>query len=436
MQINMINKPDSKKNNIRFWVILIILPFLLFTFFEIGLRLFDYGDDLSLFKQATGDKSDYFYINRWVAKRYFSTQGIPDPSNDVFLRIKPENGYRIFVLGGSTAAGWPYSNNIMFSRILQKRLGDAFPNKYIEVVNTSISAINSYTFMDFTDEILDYKPDFILLYGGHNEYYGAFGVASTQTIGNMRWIKKLYLNLIHYKSFQLFKNIYSFLYALINSDANTDQSGVSTLMEDLVNEQSIKYGSELYAQGLNQFEENLNDILDDTKNNGIPVIISELVSNIRDQAPFRSTGRTPTESASSIFKKSQQLFKDNKYSESKRQFYLAKDMDALRFRASEDINELIHEVKSEDGVYLVPLLKYFEEKSINQLIGNDLMLDHLHPNVDGHFILADAYFWTIINNNLISPKKDVKAYKSSDRYRREWGFSLLDSVYAQMKVNI
>jgi len=426
---------DSKKNNILFWIILLILPFLLFTFVELGLRLFDYGDDLSLFKQATGDKSDYMYLNRWVAKRYFSNQGIPDPTNDVFLKSKPENGYRIFVLGGSTAAGWPYSNNIMFSRILQKRLSDAFPEKYIEVVNTSISAINSYTYMDFVDEILDYKPDLVLLYGGHNEYYGAFGVASTQTIGNMRWIKKLYLKFVHYKTFQLLKNIYFYLHSLISSGSESDQSTSSTLMEDLVNEQSIKYDSELYGQGLVQFEENLSDIFNATKSNGIPVIVSELVSNIRDQTPFKSIGRSQDESASVIYKQSRQYLSDEKYDEAKHGYYRAKDMDGLRFRASEDLNEIINKVESYDGVYIVPLKKYFEMKSENQLIGDNLMLDHLHPNIDGHFIIADAFFREINNNQLISNKIDAEDFIPSDDYRNDWGYSILDSIYAHMKVN-
>jgi hypothetical protein len=123
-------KLTTNKQKILFWIILIFIPLVLFLLLESGLKILDYGDNLELFLQGKEQYSDYMYINRWVAKRYFRNRGIPDPSNDVFLKQKPENGYRIFVLGGSTAAGWPYTNNIMFSRILQKRLAGCFRSRF------------------------------------------------------------------------------------------------------------------------------------------------------------------------------------------------------------------------------------------------------------------------------------------------------------------
>jgi len=81
----------------------------------------------------------------------------------------------------------------MFSRILNQRLSDAFPEKQIEIVNTATAAINSYALLDFMDEILEKQPDAILIYAGHNEFYGALGVASTETLGKFRPLIKLYL---------------------------------------------------------------------------------------------------------------------------------------------------------------------------------------------------------------------------------------------------
>ena len=127
-----------------FTLITICLPFLFLLLLEGGLRLFQYGGDTSLFVTASGDYSDYYICNRQVGKRFFLNQtSLPEPSNDVFKKKKPENGYRIFVLGGSTTAGYPYGNNLMFPRILHKRLADTYPEKEIEVVNTAMVAINS-----------------------------------------------------------------------------------------------------------------------------------------------------------------------------------------------------------------------------------------------------------------------------------------------------
>ena len=41
-----------------------------------------------------------------------------------------------------------------------------------------MSAVSSYTLLDFSDEIVDYQPDAILIYAGHNEYLGILGVGS------------------------------------------------------------------------------------------------------------------------------------------------------------------------------------------------------------------------------------------------------------------
>ena len=160
-----------------------MLPVVIIVLLEIGLRVFQYGGNSALFVSAPDELANYKMCNWDVARRYFFMQStIPNPSKDLFLKKKPENGYRIFVLGGSTAAGYPYGDNVMFSRILYYRLSDAFPDKLIEVVNTAMSAINSYALLDFMDDILANKPDAILIYAGHNEFYGALGVASMESL--------------------------------------------------------------------------------------------------------------------------------------------------------------------------------------------------------------------------------------------------------------
>jgi len=47
------------------------------------------------------------------------------------------------------------------------------------VVNVGISAISSYMVLNFVNELVQYQPDLFVLYMGHNEFYGAFGIGST-----------------------------------------------------------------------------------------------------------------------------------------------------------------------------------------------------------------------------------------------------------------
>ncbi len=136
-----VNKKDAtnsrsnlKMNNTKkyfFWLFMMLVPLVFFALIEIILRLTNYGGDTRLFVE-TLDKEQKIYlnINPDVARRYFTYNDfVPSPRVNLFLKNKPEGSYRIFVMGGSTAAGYPYGNNLDFGRILHRKLADTFPNQ-------------------------------------------------------------------------------------------------------------------------------------------------------------------------------------------------------------------------------------------------------------------------------------------------------------------
>ena len=367
------SKQNSKKHKAKarinpkreriFRLFAFAIPVIFFLLLELTLRLFNYGGDLALFITAKGEYSKYYKCNPKVGKRYFFVQTtIPDPPNDLFLKQKPENSYRIFVMGGSTAAGYPYGNNVMFPRILQKRLEDMFPDRQIEVVNTAMTAVNTYTILDFMDEVLEQSPDAILIYSGHNEFYGALGAASNESLGRLRGFVKLYLKLQKFKTFLLLRNgigeLKNYLNKLLYKGDVRDPS--ATLMERLVGEQTIVYGDAIYEIGKRQFEENLKDICGKAKNAGVRVVLSELVSNIRDHRPFISVVHDSLPLAEDVFEQARKLEKRGNFEAAREKYERAKDLDGLRFRASEEFNQVIHHVAGEFGDPVVPMKEYFE----------------------------------------------------------------------------
>jgi tetratricopeptide (TPR) repeat protein len=422
-----------------FYLIALSLPVLFFLFLEAGLRLFNYGGNLDLFMDASGDYAQYRVCNPNMGARYFFMQStIPDPPNDAFLKIKPANGYRIFVMGESTTAGYPYGNNVMFSRFLHKRLADTFPDKHIEVVNVATSAVNSYTVLDRLDEVLAEKPDAILIYLGHNEFYGALGVASNESLGKIRAVVMLYFKLEHFKTFLLLRNaigrLRNWLSRVFYGGSVSDPS--ATLMERMVAEQTIPYGSPLYELGTRQFRGNLHDILQKAKKAGVPVMLSELVSNIRDQQPFISEKTASLPPAGMIYQRAQQLEAAMQFDSARVLYYRAKDLDALRFRAPEEFNDIIHQIAAEFNVPVVPMKKYFEAASPNGLIGNNLMLEHLHPNLEGYFLMSDAYFDMMRQRGFVAANWDSTRIKPPAYYRATWGFTALDKAYADLRIRI
>ena len=400
------------------------------------LRLFNYGGDLRLFISAPGEVSNYYRCNPDVSSRYFYKQfTTPTPPKDLFLKQKPENGFRIFVLGGSTTAGFPYGNNLMFSRILWRRLQDAFPEKRIEVVNTAMSAVNSYTLLDFTDEILEYEPDVILIYAGHNEFYGALGVGSLESIGHSRFIIKTYMKIQHLRLFRLLRQTINRLVLIFKKeDIQNPKDLTATLMERIVSEQIIPLESELYRKGEKQFSSNLEEILQQAEKAKVPVVLSELVSNLRDQAPFESVHSNNFPPANEVYHQAQELETLGEYEKALQMYTLAKDLDALRFRATESFNKIIHKLASKYDIPVVPMKQIFSEYSPHGIIGNELILEHLHPNMEGYFLMADGFYRTLRAEGFIGREWETERTKNSVEYKRTWGMTALDTAYGNLSI--
>ncbi|MCX7986085.1 MAG: hypothetical protein N2662_04015 [Bacteroidales bacterium] len=415
------------RKKILFTIILFCIPLLLFLIIEFGLRLAGYGYNLSLFTPSTQNKG-YYQINPLVTKRFFTQNNPTSPSNDIFLIEKPENTYRIFVMGSSTTRGFPYEMNVSFSRILYYRLKDLFPDRNIEVVNVAMAAINSYALADYIDEILEQKPDAILIYAGHNEYYGAMGVASAEWGGNIRWIKKIHLSLIHLRTYQLIQQ------GILSLLSGKKQPTTATLMQRMAKQKSIPYKSEAYQEGIEQFTLNMDEILAKAKKNNIPVIISELVSNVRTLPPFQSEKYQSYPLADSVFVQAQMAESNGDYTKARQLYYRAKDLDVIRFRAPEDINVAIHKLGEKWDVPVIPMISIFEKYSKNGIIGDELILEHLHPNARGYFLIADAFLHTMKRQNLISSNWDTTLLKPFDSYMKVWGYTLLDSLAADKSI--
>lgn len=280
------NQPVRIRNHV-YQFILWLLPVIILLLIEFFLRLFGYGYNFNLFINHPDKRfKDFKICNPSIVNKYFKKFETNIPPDDMFLKEKPVNGYRIFVLGSSTVVGFPYDQNILFSRILQERLQDSYPDKNIEVINTALTAINSYTFLDYIDDILKEKPDAILFYEGHNEFYGALGVGSNEAISNNRHLIMLHLYLLDFRIYQLIRNIISKTHIIPSGTKSLDKKG--TLMTLIAGNSEITYKSKVYDSGIMQFKNNMNAIFEKAKKKHVPVYISEVVSNIRDLQPFCS----------------------------------------------------------------------------------------------------------------------------------------------------
>lgn len=423
----------------RFFLIALLVPLIMLGAGEIGMRLAGIGNDLALFIPAPQGFSDreLLMVNPDVARRYFpEDRFVPRPLRDFFARKKPANAYRIFVMGESATAGFPYPGNVAFSRILQGRLADAFPDRAIEVINVAVTATNTYALVDFIDEILAQQPDAVLIYAGHNEFYGALGAASTVSLGKFQPQLRAYLLLRRLRLFQAVELGLARLKAGGEGlgEAPVDAGLGFTLMGRMSDRANILLGGPTYVKARAQFEANLRAVLAKAQAAGVAVILSELVSNLRDRPPFASAANETLPRAEEVFRVAQGLEEKGDYAEARNGYARARDLDVLRFRAPGEFNDIIHRIAGDFSVPVVPMTAVFEAASQHGLLGSGLMLEHLHPNVEGQMLMSEAFLETMRKRGLIAAQWEEKRLKPLGYYRDYWPVSDLDRALGAVRI--
>jgi tetratricopeptide (TPR) repeat protein len=419
--------PLTGRRRLVFTGVMLAIPLLFFAALEGGLRLFGYGADYPLFVPVEGQPG-WLVQSDQVARRYFSQQAeVPNSIGDYFRAEKPEGGLRIFVQGESSAAGFPFYHGAAFSRMLQQRLQASLQGREVEVVNTGMAAVSSYTLRDLADEIVAQRPDAVLVYTGHNEYYGALGVGSTESLGRSPWAVNAYLALRGLRTIQLLRGVLEGAAGLFGG-RNAGEVPSNTLMGQMVGEQTIPYGSETFARGERQFRTNLSALLARYAAAGVPVFVGTLASNERDQEPFvsvhaggadeaawRQLVRRGTEAyargaldeareaftaaaaldtlaADAFFALGRVEAAAGRPEAARRAYLAAKDRDALRFRAPESFNAIIREEAARHGATVVEVQEALRRRAPGALIGREHMIEHLHPTLEGYFLIADAFY--------------------------------------------
>ena len=434
--------PKDKQKRPVFYVLAILLPFIFLLILEGLLRISGFGKEYPLFIPSNYSQ-EYLQPNPEVVKRFFhQAKFAPPVGPDTFLfrKKKDPQSVRIVLMGGSTAAGFPYGRFGSPAGMLNQRIKAQFPDSHIEIISVAMASINSYALLDFVDEVIEIEPDAVLIYAGHNEYLGVMGVGSVYASNGSHAANLLFLRMKEWRIFQL---IQSFYYAVHQTSVNVDHSdGSRTVMASVAKEKAIAFNSVLFARGAEQFEQNLIAIQSALRNADIPLYLSTIVSNEMDLQPFSSSnspdavqlidrakpasnrriiqqgvklldsGDTSADLAYSV---AQAMFDEN--DERAAEFFkLAKDYDLLRFRAPSSFNRIIQEIAKNSSVSAAPTFLVDSEAAIRndssgKIIGAKHMLEHLHPTPRGYFLIADSFYRRLIDNdffnNLAAAKQTI-----------------------------
>ena len=416
---------NKLKQQLISYLLVIIAPLATILIIELTLIILNVAPSQKLIIEHPTN-NNYLLPNPNLINKYFpaSTQPIVSIESNFFRSEKPNNGIRFVVQGGATAAGFPYGLTASLTGMLQQRLRQTYPESYIEVINTAMPAINSYMVNDLKSQVAKLDVDGVLLYMGHNEYLGLLGVGSSNNFTQIYSLKNLHIKLLNLRIYRLLQKI---IVTITGNGIELEQEADSNLIAKLAQAQTIDFKSKTFDRGLSQFRKNLGNLLAYYQQKQIPVFISTVASNLLDQKPFISKQLSNAEEdrldrylqvSYSIehkqrFKKivnelqsatahhlfARWLKRNNADANTIQQhLVLANDLDMLRFRAPSTINTIIAEQSQQHNAVLIEYENSLLLHSKTASIGKNLMLDHLHPNTNGYFLLADNFYNQIIQH--------------------------------------
>ena len=412
------------RRQLQFKILAILLPVIILVMIEGLLRLSGYGYNTQLFVTSENNKS-FSVINRDISKKYFTiSENATTGNHDEFYTQKKSGTLRFFVLGASSSIGYPYGRNGSFPRMLKYRLQFEYPESTIEIINLSLTAINSYTLADFARQVVDQQPDGILVYAGHNEYYGALGVASTSRLGsNPAMIRTM----LFAKNLKLVQWLSGVVASFSKSDQHRTDPNM-TLMQQMAAGKEVSYESDLFFAGIEQFDQNMQYMLRIFQKKHIPVFIGTLVSNLGGQKPLGEDSM-----AHSAFQAGEAALLEGNVENASHQYFLAKEYDDLRFRAPEAMNKKIHgNASTFSNVRVVDVQNVFESSSQHGIIDRGLILEHVHPNLEGYRLMSDAFYLSLKEILPTANDNELSYMVNPDDYP----LTAFDTIYGDLTVRI
>ncbi len=378
-----------------------------------------------------------------------------------FSASKDENTFRIFCLGGSTVQGRPYAVETSFTTWLQLNLRAAIPETEWEVVNCGGISYASYRLVPIMREVLAYEPDLFIIYTGHNEFL------EDRTYGRIKHTPEVLIRL-----HELLLNLrsYSLAYQSLSSQPDV-QTPRSVLPPEVQAKLDFETGidcyhrDEIWREGtIAHFRYNIEIMARIAQDANVPLILMNPVSNLKDCPPFKSefdeTLSIPQwERMIGLWQQAQEVDWSNAYQkaqlleqaaeidgrhaglfymigkcyermarfdEAKEWFVRAKDDDICPLRILEPMHKAILEVAAKYDLPLIDVRALIEKRTQDGIPGDEWLLDHVHPSITGHQLIADSLYEAMQDIDLV-PR--TMGWRQDRQHLWEDHFSELSNVY-------
>jgi tetratricopeptide (TPR) repeat protein len=411
----------------RLWIMrlfaMTFIPLIILGGIELGLRLGGYGYPTDFFSRIQIDGQNFYVPNEKFSSRFFPPAIARTTTPFRFPAGKDTNSYRIFLLGESAAMGDPDPSYGM-GRYLELLLRDRYPGTHFEVVSVAVTAVDSHVILPIARDCARHQGDLWVIYMGNNEMVGPFGAETT--FGMQAPPLAIVRTVLAIKATRI-GQLLDQIIGRLRSASSTPRTWGG--MQMFVNSR-IDYDDPARLRAYANFKNNLEDILCIAHRIHVPVVLSTVAVNLEDCAPFASvhpntlttnqlfawnevynegiTNETARSYAAALASYRRAAEIDPQFAElqfrmgncnleltnwiqAHTDFTLARDCDALDFRADTRINSAVQDAAArhaKDGVYLVDAAQIIAQNTPDGIPGLNFFYEHVHLNFAGNYLLA------------------------------------------------
>jgi tetratricopeptide (TPR) repeat protein len=342
---------------------------------------------------------------------------------------RPAGGLRIFVLGGSAAAGWPYHlGDTNLSALLERKLRLLYPGRAVEVINMGAGTYASHRVKLILEEVLRYNPDVILLYNGNNEFLE--DLAFRPLTPPAPWDRSAAARL----SYRVVTALTTPLPRFDVKNYDLDEQVSSRLSFAFAQASRYRTDGRQFQALLDNYRFNLEGMVRSAQEARVPLFLVTCPVNLKDWSPNVSRHRqgldeaerarftalfregflavergdfaaaiAPLSGAIAIddqyaeghYRLGQALLRTGRRAEAKAAFVRALSRDGFPFREIPELQAILREIAARRGVPLVDLLPPLEAAAGDGIPGLDVFTDYVHLTEHGQEIAAHEMLRTL-----------------------------------------
>lgn len=424
----------SRRRTGIFRALALAFPLCAMFFANVVLYALGIGVDTRLVVPSTRGPTPTYYLNPDVDRAYCAAD-LRGPEPRGFVLPKPAGLLRIVVLGESSVQGYPHSSELAFPRQLEMALETQQPARQVEVLNAGMVGISSLPLVDLVRQSLAAQPDILVVYAGHNEFYGVGGVASNATLSRLGMMARRY----------------RLPQVLARGWGGEQEAAGGELVSRLPKQLEIPSDHPWVREVEATYERRLREIASICRRANVKLVLCSVASNLRDHSPLAY--ESPDSAAAAATKKSlsqiEEAFRQNRwteaatqvdaalkrdpanavlhyrrgeclerlerYDESRAAFVRARDEDPCRYRAPSSFREIDRRVAAESGAMYVDVPAVFETASAPRAAGSRFFLEHVHLTLEGHWLIARSIAQAIMEESKDDAWDEARAPSTTER---------------------